>query len=227
MLWGTPLMPSTNFSKNSHVPKNNRLCSRKAFNSQDHVQTLAFQFTPQQKRQMLALVRASIAEQFGQEASLQDAPEEGWWQQISATFVTLTLRGELKGCIGCLDAYQSLREGLQHNAVNAAFRDFRFQPLTQEEFGHIKIEISILTPAVVLTVASEAELIEKLRPNIDGLVLEEGRFKATFLPQVWQQLPEPQQFIRHLKHKAGLAVNHWSDDLKCSVYQVQEISEPL
>lgn len=156
---------------------------------------------------------------------LAQQPKAAWWQQPAATFVTLTIDGQLRGCIGCLEAYQSLWDDLQSNAISAAFRDYRFASLTQAEFRDIAVEISVLTPSQPLQVNSEEQLLAQLRPGVDGLILQDSQFKATFLPQVWQQLPEPEAFVQHLKQKAGLTLDHWSQTMQCAVYQVQEIHE--
>ena len=105
------------------------------------------------------------------------------------------------------------------NAYNAAFRDPRFLPLTEEEFAQVQIEVSILTPALPLNISSEQQLLEKLRPGIDGVILEEGPHRATFLPAVWEVLPKAEDFLLHLKRKAGLPDDYWSPSVRILVYQ--------
>lgn len=186
-------------------------------------------YNKDQQAHMLALVRYTIAQRLGLASDwaqeFAERPKASWCQQHAATFVTLMLDGQLRGCIGCLEAYQPLQEDLQQNAISAAFRDYRFPPLTQSEFRNITVEISVLTPSQALAAESEEQLLAQLRPGIDGLILQDGQFKATFLPQVWQQLPEQEEFVHRLKQKAGLAVDHWSQSMQCLVYQVQEIHE--
>ncbi len=134
--------------------------------------------------------------------------------QKRATFVTLNIAGQLRGCIGTLKAHRPLVLDVAHNAFAAAFSDPRFVPLSQPEYEPLEIHLSILNPAEEMTFTSEQDLIDQLRPGIDGLIMQEGRQQGTFLPSVWQQLPEPKQFIQHLKHKTGLAADYWSADLR-------------
>jgi uncharacterized protein len=136
-----------------------------------------------------------------------------------ATFVTLLLHGHLRGCIGTLEAHRPLAEDIAANAYAAAFRDPRFPPVTRAEADELEIHLSLLTPAERLTFASEAQLLDQLRPGVDGLILEEGARRGTFLPSVWESLPEPRQFLRHLKQKAGLPEDYWSDTLTVSRYR--------
>lgn len=144
-------------------------------------------------------------------------------QEHRATFVTLKIHHELRGCIGTLAAYRPLVEDIANNAFAAAFRDPRFTPLTGGEFSLLQYHISVLNPTVPLPVANEADLFNKLQPNIDGLVLEDGFYRSTFLPSVWESLPTPEQFVQHLKLKAGLPANYWSDSLTFQRYSVEEI----
>ena len=143
----------------------------------------------------------------------------------AASFVTLKLNNQLRGCIGNLEANSSLIDSVLRNSYLAAFKDHRFEPVRADELDGLSYEISILTPAEPLLVSSEAELLKKLRPNVDGLIFEARGHKATFLPAVWEQLKEPELFLSHLRQKAGLASDYWSDDVKCFVYQAIKISE--
>jgi AmmeMemoRadiSam system protein A len=142
-----------------------------------------------------------------------------------AAFVTLKLHGQLRGCIGSLEAYQSLMSDVWQNAYSAAFRDLRFAPLTEDEFRQVKIEISVLTAPQPISVVSEQDLLNRLRPDIDGLILEEGQHRATFLPAVWETLPTPEEFLLQLKRKAGLPGNYWSDSITFSIYQAINFHE--
>jgi AmmeMemoRadiSam system protein A len=135
-----------------------------------------------------------------------------------ASFVTLTRHGDLRGCIGSLVPVSSLVEDVAHNAFAAAFRDPRFPMLSAAELQDLEIEISVLGPTEPVEFSTEAELLDKLRPGIDGLVLQDGRHRGTFLPLVWESLPNPADFLVHLKQKAGLPGNYWSDSLEIERY---------
>ncbi len=147
-------------------------------------------------------------------------------QLNGASFVTLTRHEALRGCIGTLEAYQPLVQDVCEHAEAAALEDYRFPPVQPEELDQIKIEISVLTPAVPLKYSTPDELIERLRPGIDGVVLRDGMHRATFLPQVWEQLPEPEEFLSHLCAKMGVASDLWQRKiLQVSTYQVEEFHE--
>jgi AmmeMemoRadiSam system protein A len=140
-----------------------------------------------------------------------------------ACFVTLHLDGELRGCIGTLEARRALVENVAEHAHGAAFRDPRFDPLRPSELERLTVHISILSPPEPLTFTTESDLLAQLRPGVDGLVLEDGACRGTFLPAVWEVLPEPAEFLRQLKRKAGLAADHWSDTLRISRYRAEII----
>jgi len=141
--------------------------------------------------------------------------------QPGASFVTLFARQQLRGCIGSLTAHQSLAEDVAENAFAAAFRDPRFPPLRSAEAGHLSIHLSVLGPPEDLVVNGEAELLQRLQPRVDGLILREGSQHSTFLPSVWEQLPEKIDFLQHLKRKAGLAANYWSPSMQFQRYRTQ------
>ena len=142
------------------------------------------------------------------------------------TFVTLTIQGQLRGCIGHITPQESLLEGIQINALNAAFRDPRFSPLSKEEWKKVKIEISILTEPKILSYDGPEDLLEKLHSGVDGVIIQKGAYQSTFLPQVWEQLEDKVQFLTHLCMKAGLDGNAWEKgDLVVSTYQVQAFEE--
>lgn len=141
-------------------------------------------------------------------------------------FVTLNIKNGLRGCIGSLSATESILDGIKHNAINAAFNDPRFPALSKDELEHVDIEISILTESQPIEYNDSADLISKLRPNIDGVILSKGFHSATFLPQVWEQLPKCEDFLTHLCQKAGLPFDAWKrDKLKIMIYQVQCFKE--
>lgn len=143
-----------------------------------------------------------------------------------ATFVTLHLDGDLRGCIGTLQPVRLLVSDVAYNAFAAAFRDPRFAPVAPEESTRLAVHIEILQPPEALNVESEEELRAILRPGVDGLILEEGgRHRATFLPSVWAQLPDPAEFILHLKHKAGFPANYWSKRIQVQRYVTESFGD--
>jgi AmmeMemoRadiSam system protein B/AmmeMemoRadiSam system protein A len=174
---------------------------------------------------LLKLARSEIAAKLGHERPF--SAQAGWLAEPGASFVTLTLQGELRGCIGTLEAHRPLGLDVRENALAAAFRDPRFMPLTREEFDDIRVEVSVLSPSEAMAVASEAHALAALRPGIDGVVFEYGHYRSTFLPQVWEQLPEPAEFLAHLKRKAGLSMDFWSDSVRLSRYTVSKWKESV
>lgn len=142
-------------------------------------------------------------------------------QLLRATFVTLQINQNLRGCIGTLEARQPLVLDVAHNAHAAAFSDPRFPPVSQREFKDLDIHISILSPAEPLQFNSEADLLAQIRPNIDGLILEDRSHRGTFLPSVWESLSTAKEFLTHLKYKAGLPADYWSDTLRISRYTTE------
>lgn len=180
---------------------------------------------PEHQSILLDLSRASI--QFGLRAGrpipveLEKLPVD--LQIKRATFVTLEKDGALRGCIGCLEAIRPLAVDVAENAYAAAFLDPRFPPVTVDEADHLEIHLSLLTSAEPLSFDSEDDLLRQLQPEVDGLILEEGRRRGTFLPSVWESLPEPRNFLRHLKLKAGLPADYWSEAVKISRYRAEMI----
>tara|TARA_R110001592_G_scaffold113322_1_gene312366 strand:+ start:11811 stop:12365 length:555 start_codon:yes stop_codon:yes gene_type:complete len=174
------------------------------------------------RKQLLDMAKKSIKYGLENNARLTIKPEEfdSVLREKKATFVTLHLNGALRGCIGSLSAHQSLIEDLSSNAYSAAFRDSRFPPLKESEFEQLRYNISILSQASPIPFTSEKELIAQLRPHVDGLMLTEGMNAGTFLPSVWEQLPDRELFLRHLKHKAGLNQDYWSDSITVERYEV-------
>lgn len=147
-------------------------------------------------------------------------------KEPGATFVTLTKNGELRGCIGTLEPYLPLYEDVREHAIAAALNDYRFPPVQPSELPLINIEISRLTPPQPLSYENPDELVHKLRPNIDGVVLQDGMQKATFLPQVWEKLPFPEEFLNHLCIKMGSPMDLWRrKKLQVFTYQVEEFHE--
>lgn len=190
------------------------------------------QIDPQLGQALVKLARQTIMQRLGLKISDKEsdlvaaAVKDEALKFLRGTFVTLKIAGRLRGCIGSLAAEESIVDGVKRNAVNAAFHDPRFSPLTVEEIEDVDIEISILTEHQPLGYTNGADLISKLRVNIDGVILQKGRASATFLPQVWEQLPRPEKFLSHLCVKAGLSANAWENTkLEISTYQVQYFEE--
>jgi len=170
----------------------------------------------QHGRRLLQIARASVAEALGLQAQAA-AIDEPWLKESRATFVTLKQGEELRGCVGALEAQRPLAQDVAENARAAAFQDTRFKPLTRDEFERTDIEVSLLSTPKRLSFEDHADLVARLRPGVDGIILEQGEEgrQATFLPQVWEGLPDPQQFIAHLKQKAGIAPD--TDIRRCRV----------
>jgi AmmeMemoRadiSam system protein A len=146
--------------------------------------------------------------------------------QPGATFVTLTRRGELRGCVGALEPYLPLAEDVREHAIAAALQDYRFPPVQPSELADINIEVSRLTLPQDLEYTSPDDLVARLRPGIDGVTLMDGRMRATFLPQVWDKLPQAEMFLAHLCHKMGASEDLWRrKKLRVQVYQVEEFHE--
>jgi AmmeMemoRadiSam system protein A len=165
-----------------------------------------------QRTELLALARQSI-DQGLRELRWVEMPSlnlPGPLTAMGSSFVTLRSDKQLRGCCGTLFANRAVSEDVWRNAWAAAFADPRFSPLEQDEWPDIHIHIAVLSPLETIAVTSEQALLETLRPNVDGLVLERGESRATFLPEVWEQIPDPKEFIRHLKQKAGWPANAWS-----------------
>lgn len=169
---------------------------------------------------LLPIARASISAALGH--TVEIAEDAAWLQELGACFVTLTRQGQLRGCIGTLEARRSLLVDVKANAVSAALRDPRFSPLTVTELAHTDIEVSLLSPMQPMRFDSEAHALAQLQPGVDGVVLEFDRYRSTFLPQVWEQLPTASEFIAHLKHKAGLPPGFWAEGMRLQRYTVSK-----
>ncbi len=174
-------------------------------------------------RVMLAHARAAIATALG--VAVAASPDAEFLSTPGATFVTLTIDEKLRGCVGSLEPRRALREDLRSNALAAAFQDARFAPLTRAEYAQVELAVSLLAPATPLSVADERELRRSLRPGVDGLVLAYRDRRATFLPQVWESLPDASAFVDALKRKLGVAADFWSQELRVSRYTVEHWSE--
>jgi len=172
---------------------------------------------------LIPLARNAIGGMFGLSCAADDS--HAFLQEEGATFVTLTRNGRLRGCVGSLQAHRSLLEDVKANARAAAFLDPRFEPLTQTEFATTLVEVSLLSRSEPLDLAGEADAIAQIRPGVDGLILEHGGKRGTFLPQVWDSIPDAADFLRELKRKAGLEPAFWADDLRLRRYTVVKFRE--
>jgi len=180
--------------------------------------------TEEEGKHLLSVARKTIDDRLlcREGGTRSDQEESPRYSERRGTFVTLTMGGALRGCIGHIIPQESLIEGVRVNAINAAFRDPRFRPLSPKEWEHVKIEVSILTDPKPLAYSDGEDLLRKLRPGIDGLIIKKGYAQATFLPQVWEQLPDKKEFLTHLCLKAGLDGHAWkSENLEVLTYQVQ------
>jgi len=172
---------------------------------------------------LLLLARAAIAHAFGRSHDADTTAP--WLREPGACFVTLTQDEQLRGCIGTLEAHRPLRADVRANALSAAFHDPRFAPLSVRELDLIELEVSLLSPLQTLDFGSEAEALTQLRPGIDGLVFAYGTRRSTFLPQVWEQLPDTHDFMAHLKRKAGLPADFWHREVRLQRYTVAKWQE--
>jgi len=201
-----------------------------ALTSVKPIQELTMNFTLTQKKQMLAIARQCIENGLSDRASFDQHLSAGqltdeYLQQEQPCFVSLKVPVDvdsqslqLRGCIGNLQPRGTLLQSICRNAKLAAFEDSRFPPLAQQELNNLVIEISILSQSKRIFVDSEAQLLEVLKPNVDGLIIRYQQQQATFLPSVWEQLPLAKQFLRQLKRKAGMAEDFWSSEMQCYIY---------
>ena len=187
--------------------------------------------TEKQGQLLVRLARETIAARLGlSEADSKKIPASDLtdpvFKEMRGTFVTLKIKKQLRGCIGCLTPSETILEGIQRNAINAALNDPRFPALTGPDLEQAEIEISILTNPQKLDYADGNDLLNKLRRDIDGVIIGQGMARATFLPQVWEQLPRTEDFLAHLCIKAGLSPDEWQrGELEVSIYQVQYFHE--
>jgi len=191
----------------------------------------AAQFSEAQGQVLLKLARQTIKDKLGAaaepaSADLLAALNDDRFSLPCGTFVTLKIKGQLRGCIGNLTSTDTVLVGVRRNAVNAALRDPRFSPLSIDELARTQIEVSILSEPQPLTYRGGQDLVQKLCPHVDGVIIRKGHASATFLPQVWEQLPRPEDFLTHLCRKAGLPSDAWKNsELEVLTYQVQYFEE--
>lgn len=189
---------------------------------------MAQMLNDEEKKLLLQLARESIQTAVNREKfpklNLSDYSPN--LVEDGASFVTLTIGGALRGCIGALEAYQPLILDVREHAAAAALEDYRFRPVSPAEVPTLSIEISRLTPPQNLEYTNPLELVERLRPGIDGVIIRDGMHRATFLPQVWEQLPTHTEFLAHLCQKMGAPIDLWKIKiLRVQTYQVEEFHE--
>lgn len=178
---------------------------------------------------LLAIARNAIEDRLGMEAAPRLAPVDPGVArrllEVGAVFVTLTRSGELRGCIGSVIARRPLGEDCADNAVASALRDSRFEPVNRREWPAVRVEISLLGPLTELRFDSEEEAVSRLIPSVDGVVLETEDHRGIFLPQVWEKLPDPHEFLRALKRKAGCPGNAWGPNVRLNRFRVMKWKE--
>lgn len=180
---------------------------------------------PDQAKELLSIARAAIARALNVAYWLESDERVPWLRELGACFVTLMQDGKLRGCIGSLEAQPSLLMDVKSNAVSAALHDPRCAPLLTAEFDETHIGISLLSSRLAMLVQDEADALAQLRPGIDGIVFEYGCYRSPFLPQVWQELSQPHQFLAMLKRKPGLPADFWAEGIKLSRYTVTKWRE--
>ena len=179
------------------------------------------------KKYLLRLARSVIAAKLGQGTDPEESPDlPDAIRKKQGCFVTLHKKGMLRGCIGTLEPVRPLADAVRENALHSAFRDTRFSPVTAEELADIDIEISVLTVPETLAYTDGEDLKAKLKPGVHGVILSKGGYRSTFLPQVWEQLPDPETFLSHLCQKGGMRKDCWKNgEVEVKVYEVFHFSE--
>lgn len=222
--------------ENKPRPRPLKITVRRPDTKQDTKGTSAKDFEAQTKQllrdhgdRLIDIAIASIRRGYDKDApkqvTLENIPPA--LRENGACFVTLkTAENQLRGCIGSPVAHQPLVVDVATNAQKAAFKDPRFKQVTAEEFETLRLSISVLSPQAPMTIADEADLLNQLRPGVDGLVIMDGNRRALFLPSVWEQLPDPKTFLGHLKRKAGMTEDHWSPDFKANRFIAEEVYAP-
>jgi AmmeMemoRadiSam system protein A len=179
-----------------------------------------------QRQYLLSLARESVLCELTQTELMRDVTQELDLRFFASTFVTLSQEGELRGCVGSIDATRTIVEDVIHNAKAAAFHDPRFVEVTLDELSKLTFEVSVLSPATALNFVSEPDLFSQIEIGRDGVIIELELHRATFLPTVWAQLPTHTEFFEHLKRKAQLTVDTPLTDVTVSIYRVETFSEP-
>ncbi|MBT8447381.1 MAG: AmmeMemoRadiSam system protein A [Gammaproteobacteria bacterium] len=187
----------------------------------------SIELTAPEAAQLLAIARQAVETAAREGRELEPPPLPGNLGIPAATFVTLTQAGALRGCMGSLEPSQPMAMSVARNAFNAALQDPRFAPMTPAETARTHIEVAVLSPLESMAVADLDELLRTLEPGIDGLLIDDGTHRATFLPKVWEQLPSPDAFVAHLLAKAGLEQDAWPRCMRCYRYGAAGYAEPL
>jgi AmmeMemoRadiSam system protein A len=168
---------------------------------------------------LLGLARASLVEALRGPKAL--VPDEPWLKELGACFVTLTRDGALRGCIGSIEARRPLEEDVRENAQSAALHDPRFEPLPEAELDRVRVEVTLLSKLEPVDAQTEQQAIAALRPGIDGVVLSWGHRRGVFIPQMWEKLPDPAEFLRTLRRKAGLPADEWQSGTRLQRFTAQ------
>jgi AmmeMemoRadiSam system protein A len=176
--------------------------------------------TPERGQLLVRLARGAIHAELRRPLPPDEQPD--WLSEPGATFVTLHRLAQLRGCIGSIEPRRPVGEDVKENAVAAAMRDPRFMPMTADELLDLEVEVTLLSSLEPMAVKSEAEALATLRPGVDGLVLTCGTNKGTFLPQMWEQLPAPKEFLRYLKQKAGLPRDFWEPQVQLQRFTAEK-----
>lgn len=189
--------------------------------------SLCIDLDDNERRRLLEIARRSIANGLatGRASQLDCARLDANLCKPAAVFVTLTKNGELRGCVGALQATEALAQAVSNAAFNAAFRDRRFAPLAVDELDQVRIEISVLSEMEEIAADTREALLAELHPGVDGLLLEDRGYRSTFLPKVWENLQSPDAFLEHLCLKAGLDARHWSDTIRLHRYHTLSFAE--
>ncbi len=185
------------------------------------------EYSKEERAQLLDIARTSMthAAETGEPIRVDTGDLSAALTAIRCSFVTLRQAGELRGCTGSLEPTKPLAIDVAQATWRTSLSDPRFTPVRIDEVAHTHIEISVLAPLREFPVQSEQDLLAQLQPGIDGLVLAAGHYRATFLPKVWENLPDPREFVRHLKQKAGLAPSFWSEDIQVFRYHTETFGE--
>lgn len=173
---------------------------------------------------LLSLARAAVHESL--EGPRVQVPSEAWLGELGACFVTLKKDGELRGCIGSMEAHRPLSEDVIENARSAAHRDPRFSPLRRNELDTVRFEVSLLSPLEAMDVENEQQALTRLRPGTDGVLLQWGGRRGVFIPKVWEMLPTPAEFLANLRRKAGLPWKEWLPGTRLWRFTAQDWAEP-
>lgn len=182
--------------------------------------SLCIELSDSEQTRLLAIARQSISSGVatGRVLQVDLAQLEDNLQIEAAVFITLTRSGELRGCVGSLQAVEPLAQAVATSAFNAAFRDRRFAPVSAEELDAIRIEVSVLSEMEPIEAPTRQALLDALQPGVDGLLLEDRGYRSTFLPKVWEKIASPTEFLEQLLLKAGLGADHWSGSLQFHRY---------